>query len=184
MSLEIPTAGRWLQRPHPLSRGAWVEISAPSIGFCRRFRTHGSLPNPIFSRLAPALHPSTATFELPTLPSNQNSQSCFPPTTNDRSNSRRQNNHHNLQIPTTTMPRQRSAARPAPSRPTVPARTSTAPQSQHQTRPAATYAAPTTQARPAAPPAAAPAAGGGSGLFGQMASTAAYVPSPLFLPCP
>lgn len=91
MSLEIPTAGRWLQRPPPtcaLSRGAWVEISAPSIGFCRRFRTHRSLPNPIFSRLAPALHLSTATFELPTLPSNHNSQSCFPPTTNDRSNSR------------------------------------------------------------------------------------------------
>lgn len=78
------------------------------------------------------------------------------------------------------MPRQRSVGR-APSRPTVPARTSTQPQTQHQTRPAATYAAPATQAPHQAPPTAqAPTSGGGSGLFGQMASTAAYVlpPSP------
>lgn len=66
--------------------------------------------------------------------------------------------------------------RSAPSRPTVPKRTSTSPQGQQQTRPAATYAAPATQT-PAAPAAQAPAASGGagSGLFGQMASTAAYV---------
>ncbi|KAF3765081.1 putative Mic17, mitochondrial intermembrane space cysteine motif protein [Cryphonectria parasitica EP155] len=75
------------------------------------------------------------------------------------------------------MPRQRSAgAGRAPARPTVPARTSTHPQSQQQTRPAATYAAPATQAPHQPPPTAqAPASSGGSGLFGQMASTAAGV---------
>lgn len=67
--------------------------------------------------------------------------------------------------------------RSAPSRPTVPKRTSASPQGQQQTRPAATYAAP--PATQAPPPAQAPASGGGSGLFGQMASTAAYVPHPI-----
>lgn len=70
------------------------------------------------------------------------------------------------------MPRQRSAPRAAPSRPTVPARSS-APGSQQQTRPAATRAAP--PATQAAPPAGAAGASQGPGLFGQMASTAAYV---------
>ncbi|CAN8100695.1 unnamed protein product [Discula destructiva] len=69
------------------------------------------------------------------------------------------------------MPRQRSAPRAAPSRPTVPARSS-APNS-HQTRPATTHAAPpATQAPHQAPPA---GASQGPGLFGQMASTAAGV---------
>ncbi|KAI5867434.1 hypothetical protein GGS23DRAFT_592747 [Durotheca rogersii] len=68
------------------------------------------------------------------------------------------------------MPRNRSAARPAPSRPTVPAR-SPAPQ---QTRPAATYA-PAHGAAQHPPAAAAPQASQGPGLFGQMASTAAGV---------
>ncbi|KAI0894402.1 hypothetical protein F4806DRAFT_473061 [Annulohypoxylon nitens] len=68
------------------------------------------------------------------------------------------------------MPRNRSAARPAPSRPTVPAR-APAPQ---QTRPAATYA-PAQQHHAPAPTASAPQASQGPGLFGQMASTAAGV---------
>ncbi|KAJ4416063.1 hypothetical protein N0V82_006986 [Gnomoniopsis sp. IMI 355080] len=72
------------------------------------------------------------------------------------------------------MPRQRSA-RSAPSRPTVPARSSTSPQSQQQTRPAASYAAPATQAPHQAPPAGAAPTSQGPGLFGQMASTAAGV---------
>ncbi|KAI0437030.1 hypothetical protein F4803DRAFT_556422 [Xylaria telfairii] len=68
------------------------------------------------------------------------------------------------------MARQRSAARPAPSRPTVPSRAPT----QQQTRPATTYAP--AQAAPApTATAAAPAASQGPGLFGQMASTAAGV---------
>ncbi|KAI1296107.1 hypothetical protein F5Y03DRAFT_398937 [Xylaria venustula] len=71
------------------------------------------------------------------------------------------------------MPRQRSAARPAPARPSVPARSAPAP-SQQQTRPATTYAPAQSQA-PTAPAAAAPAASQGPGLFGQMASTAAGV---------
>jgi len=56
----------------------------------------------------------------------------------------------------------------APARPTVPAQAPPA-----QSRPAATMAAPPAQA--AAPPAPAPAVSQGPGLFGQMASTAAYV---------
>ncbi|KAM4065005.1 CHCH domain-containing protein [Hirsutella rhossiliensis] len=69
------------------------------------------------------------------------------------------------------MPRNRSAARPAPSRPMAPAR---APQPQQQ-RPATTMAAPSQQHAPQqmAPPAAAQSQG--PGLFGQMASTAAGV---------
>jgi hypothetical protein len=67
------------------------------------------------------------------------------------------------------MPRQRSAARPAPSRPTVPAKQP----AQQQTRPAATYAP--AQPPRQAPPAAAPQGSQGPGLFGQMASTAAGV---------
>ncbi|KAK8074909.1 hypothetical protein PG997_009572 [Apiospora hydei] len=69
------------------------------------------------------------------------------------------------------MPRQRSAARPAPARPTV-SRAPAAP-SQQQTRPAATYAP--AQGQHQAPPAGAPQASQGPGLFGQMASTAAGV---------
>lgn len=78
----------------------------------------------------------------------------------------------------TIMPRQRSmgGGRSAPSRPTVPARSSTTTgHSQQQTRPAATYAAPPAAAAQAPTPAASSA---GPGLFGQMASTAAYVPLP------
>ncbi|KAK5654366.1 hypothetical protein OQA88_7275 [Cercophora sp. LCS_1] len=78
------------------------------------------------------------------------------------------------------MPRQRSAARPS----AAPARKPVAPTQQQQTRPATTYA-------PAHPPAAAPPAAAapsapvsqGPGLFGQMASTAAYA-SPLPSPDP
>ncbi|KAI1196353.1 hypothetical protein F5X97DRAFT_219474 [Nemania serpens] len=70
------------------------------------------------------------------------------------------------------MPRQRSAARPAPARPSVPARSAPAPTHQ-QTRPASTYAPAHSPAQ--APSAAAPAASQGPGLFGQMASTAAGV---------
>lgn len=67
------------------------------------------------------------------------------------------------------MPRNRSAARPAPSRPMAPAR---APQPQQQ-RPATTMAAPPSQQH--APQQMAPGAAQaqGPGLFGQMASTAA-----------
>ncbi|KAI1392561.1 uncharacterized protein F4822DRAFT_391397 [Hypoxylon trugodes] len=68
------------------------------------------------------------------------------------------------------MPRNRSAARPAPARPSVPAR---APAAQ-QSRPAATYA-PTQGAQQHPPAQAAPQASQGPGLFGQMASTAAGV---------
>ncbi|KAI0803880.1 hypothetical protein GGR55DRAFT_661398 [Xylaria sp. FL0064] len=67
------------------------------------------------------------------------------------------------------MPRQRPAARPAPARPSLPAKAAPAP-SHQQTRPATTYAP--AQAPPA--PTAA-AASQGPGLFGQMASTAAGV---------
>ncbi|KAL1875143.1 hypothetical protein VTK73DRAFT_10280 [Phialemonium thermophilum] len=70
------------------------------------------------------------------------------------------------------MPRQRSAGR-APARPTVPARSTTAPNQHQQTRPAATYA-PAHQAPPAPAQQAAPVSQG-PGLFGQMASTAAGV---------
>ncbi|KAL7620966.1 hypothetical protein AAE478_008277 [Parahypoxylon ruwenzoriense] len=73
------------------------------------------------------------------------------------------------------MARNRSSARPArpaPSRPTVPAR-APAPQ---QSRPATTYAPAQGAAHPPAPAAAvAPQASQGPGLFGQMASTAAGV---------
>ncbi|KAK4102151.1 hypothetical protein N658DRAFT_495507 [Parathielavia hyrcaniae] len=73
------------------------------------------------------------------------------------------------------MPRQsRSSARPAPARPTVPARSAPAPTQQQQTRPATTYAAPpsaptSTPHAPTAP------TSQGPGLMGQMASTAAGV---------
>jgi coiled-coil-helix-coiled-coil-helix domain-containing protein 2 len=72
------------------------------------------------------------------------------------------------------MPRQRSAGRPAaaPNRPTVPARAAPT----QQQRPATTMAPTPAQAPPAA---AAPTASAGPGLFGQMASTAAYVLTPL-----
>ncbi|KAL2180885.1 uncharacterized protein P884DRAFT_216513 [Thermothelomyces heterothallicus CBS 202.75] len=76
------------------------------------------------------------------------------------------------------MPRQsRSSARPAPSRPTVPARSAPAPTQQQQTRPATTYAAPSaTPSAPTTPQAPTATAGSqGPGLFGQMASTAAGV---------
>ncbi|OTA98438.1 hypothetical protein M426DRAFT_325976 [Hypoxylon sp. CI-4A] len=69
------------------------------------------------------------------------------------------------------MPRNRSAARPAPARPTVPAR---APAPQQQ-RPAATYAPAQTAQQQHPPAGAAPQASQGPGLFGQMASTAAGV---------
>ncbi|KAI0173631.1 hypothetical protein GGR52DRAFT_543828 [Hypoxylon sp. FL1284] len=69
------------------------------------------------------------------------------------------------------MPRNRSAARPAPARPTVPSR---APAPQQQ-RPAATYAPAQQHPQQHAPSAAAPQASQGPGLFGQMASTAAGV---------
>lgn len=72
---------------------------------------------------------------------------------------------------TSTMPRQRSAGR-APSRPTVPSRAPAAPTSQQQTRPATSYAAPNQAPHQPAPQA---PASQGPGLFGQMASTAAYV---------
>lgn len=88
------------------------------------------------------------------------------------------NSHTHFSITQTKMPRQRSmgGGRSAPSRPTVPARAPTNPQGQQQTRPAATHAAPPAAAAPQAAP---QAASGGSGLFGQMASTAAYVPVPM-----
>ena len=79
------------------------------------------------------------------------------------------------------MPRSsRPAGRSAPSRPTVASKPS-APSSQ-QSRPAATMAAPPQQQM--APPAAA-APSQGPGIFGQMASTAAYVlPGTSTLPRP
>ncbi|KAK2764770.1 CHCH domain-containing protein [Colletotrichum kahawae] len=70
------------------------------------------------------------------------------------------------------MPRQRSVGR-APSRPTAPA-SKPAPT---QARPATTMAAPPQHAAPPAAPPAAAAPSQGPGLFGQMASTAAYVTS-------
>jgi hypothetical protein len=77
----------------------------------------------------------------------------------------------------TNMPRQgRSGGGRAPSRPSV-APSRPTPQ---QTRPATTAAYPPARTNQAAPPAAAPAqqqqGSAGPGLFGQMASTAAYVP--------
>ncbi|KAF3350958.1 Vacuolar morphogenesis protein 7-like protein [Verticillium dahliae VDG2] len=66
-----------------------------------------------------------------------------------------------------------SGGRSAPSRPTIASKPTPTPQ---QTRPATTMAAPPTHA--AAPPPAAAAPSQGPGLFGQMASTAAYVPPP------
>ncbi|KAI1351028.1 hypothetical protein F5Y01DRAFT_315110 [Xylaria sp. FL0043] len=71
------------------------------------------------------------------------------------------------------MPRQRPAARPAPARPSLPAKSASAP-SHQQTRPATTYAPAQAPPAPTAA-AAAPAASQGPGLFGQMASTAAGV---------
>jgi hypothetical protein len=87
--------------------------------------------------------------------------------------------YHSARIPsyaltshdtTVAMPRQRggSAGR-APSRPTVASRPAPAP-AQQQTRPATTMAAP-----PQAHPQAGAPTSQGPGLFGQMASTAAYV---------
>nr|POE90194.1 mitochondrial intermembrane space cysteine motif-containing protein mix17 [Quercus suber] len=71
------------------------------------------------------------------------------------------------------MPRQSRGPAPAPKRPTAAPAARPAPQ-QQQTRPASTAAAPPAQQH-AQPPVAAPQASGGSGLFGQMASTAAGV---------
>lgn len=75
----------------------------------------------------------------------------------------------------TAMPRQKSAGRaPASRAPARPTTTSsyTTPQQQ---RPATTMAAPPQHAAPPAQHAPAPQASQGPGLFGQMASTAAYV---------
>jgi hypothetical protein len=75
------------------------------------------------------------------------------------------------------MPRQSRGAASAPKRPSVPTPQSrSAPQQPAQARQASTYAQPPANQHappPAAPQQAAPAASGGSGLFGQMASTAA-----------
>lgn len=76
---------------------------------------------------------------------------------------------------TSNMPRQRSGARPtAPARRAAPA-----PTQQQQTRPATTYAAPPASqpAHSHTPTAQAPT-GQAPGLFAQMATTAAYAPSP------
>jgi hypothetical protein len=76
----------------------------------------------------------------------------------------------------TTMPRQSRGPASAPKRPSVPTPQSrSAPQQPTQARQASTTAAPPANqhAPPPAPQQAAPAASGGSGLFGQMASTAA-----------
>ena len=72
------------------------------------------------------------------------------------------------------MPRQSRGAASAPKRPSVP--TPQARSAPQQTRQASTVAQPPATQHappPAAPQQAAPAASGGSGLFGQMASTAA-----------
>ncbi|RYP79562.1 hypothetical protein DL770_006608 [Monosporascus sp. CRB-9-2] len=69
------------------------------------------------------------------------------------------------------MPRQRSAGRPAPARPRVPARA--APPQAQQKRPATTYAP--AQGTQHAAPTATQQPPQGPGLFGQMASTAAGV---------
>ena len=78
------------------------------------------------------------------------------------------------------MPRQSRGPASAPKRPSVPTPQSrSAPQQPAQARQASTVAQPPAAAQHAPPPAAAapqqaaPAASGGSGLFGQMASTAA-----------
>ncbi|RYP26832.1 hypothetical protein DL768_011550 [Monosporascus sp. mg162] len=73
------------------------------------------------------------------------------------------------------MPRQRSAGRSAPARPSVPSRA--APPQAQQKRPATTYAPAqgTQHAPPTAGPTAAQQPSQGPGLFGQMASTAAGV---------
>ncbi|KAI7160877.1 hypothetical protein KC349_g3127 [Hortaea werneckii] len=78
------------------------------------------------------------------------------------------------------MPRQSRGPAPAPKRPTAPpaAPQARAPQQPPHARQASTSAHPPPQAQQAPPPQAPPAAqqsGGGSGLFGQMASTAAGV---------
>lgn len=148
-----------------------MQIGVDSIGFCP------SLPNSLF------FCPGTlnlnlselSTFNLATTTQSQ------PQLHVDPSRTRTRTHTHTHKNPAETMPRQRSmgGGRSAPSRPTVPARSSTSPQSQQQTRPAASYAAPATQAPHQAPPAAAQApTSSGGGLFGQMASTAAYVVLP------
>lgn len=75
------------------------------------------------------------------------------------------------------MPRQSRGPASAPKRPSVPTPQSrSAPQQPAQARQASTVAQPPANQHappPAAPQQAAPAASGGSGLFGQMASTAA-----------
>jgi hypothetical protein len=96
------------------------------------------------------------------------SSQLSPSTTRHRA-SKQPSQHNN-------MPRQgRSGGGSRPSRPTVPSR-APAPQ---QTRPATTAAYPPARPNQAAPPAAAPTAppatSQGPGLFGQMASTAAYL---------
>jgi hypothetical protein len=123
-------------------------------------------------------HPEFATTELHQLPrfpvflpkafktllSHNNLTSSISRTSHTRS---RPSIHHTH---TFIMPRQRSSGRAGPAR--APARpTAPAPAAPQQQRPAATMAAPPPQAH--APPA---AASQGPGLFGQMASTAAYVP--------
>ena len=83
------------------------------------------------------------------------------------------NDPHN----STIMPRQSRGPASAPKRPSVPTPQSrSAPQHPAQARQASTVAQPPANQHappPAAPQQAAPAASGGSGLFGQMASTAA-----------
>lgn len=144
------------------SRGLHGLNQHVSIGFC------AYLPNHDFSRRIRSIDSSVA------------APRAFSPTSTSTPNLRNKTSHfsrlctllettpstHKL---THTMPRQRSAGR-APSRPTVPSRAPAAPTSQQQTRPATSYAAPATQT----PHQPAPTSQG-PGLFGQMASTAAYV---------
>ena len=111
---------------------------------------------------------STPSGKISPIPSGHRLPPRSPPTTDTT------NPFPHTHTPHPTMPRQsRPSARPAPTRPTVPAR-SAAPTQQQQTRPATTYA-PSAGAPPTAmaPP---QAASQGPGLMGQMASTAAYAP--------
>lgn len=80
--------------------------------------------------------------------------------------------------PSHKMPRQSRGPAPAPRRPTAPAPAPRQPAPQ-QTRQASTAAVPQQRAAPPAQQQAPPTAGSqGPGLFGQMASTAAYAPFP------
>lgn len=146
------------------SRGLHGWNQHASIGF-RRY-----LPNHEFSRRIHSID-STVAFNLgvflqpqPQLQTSATTTTFFPSL-----HLRRDTSHT-----TPTMPRQRSAGR-APSRPTVPSRAPAAPTSQQQTRPATSYAAPATQTPHQPAPGAQAPASQGPGLFGQMASTAAYV---------